>query len=43
MKLTSAGRRLLEGAQSIKLAAKGTFTPKGEEPVTRTKTFTLRR
>jgi trypsin len=43
VKLTVVGRRLLQGVQRVGLTAKDTFTPNGEEPVTRTRTFTLRR
>jgi Trypsin len=41
--LTAVGRRLLEGASSLKLTAKAIFTPNGEAPVLATKTFVLRR
>jgi hypothetical protein len=43
LKLTSAGERLLKRARSLKLTAKGSFTPTGEAPVTATKAFVLKR
>ena len=43
IKLTASGRSLLSHSQSVKLTAKGTFTPSGEEPVVVTKSFVLRR
>jgi phage gpG-like protein len=42
VKLTGAGRRLLEHAKILKLTAKGTFTPTGKTPVTATKEFVLK-
>jgi hypothetical protein len=43
MKLTSAGKRLLGRVRSLKLTAKGIFTPSGEPPVSATKVFVLKR
>jgi hypothetical protein len=43
VKLTSAGRRLLEHAKQLELTAKGTFTPTGTAPIAATKTFVLKR
>ncbi len=43
VKLTSAGKRLLQHARHLKLTAKGTFTPTGTAPVIATKTFVLKR
>ena len=43
MKLTSAGKRLLGRVPSLKLTAKGIFTPSGEPPVGATKVFVLKR
>lgn len=40
--LTAAGKRLLKSAKSLKLTAKGTFTPSGSTPVTASKTFVLK-
>jgi hypothetical protein len=42
IKLTSAGKRLLKGAKSLKLTAKGSFTPAGRTPVVVTKAFVLK-
>jgi hypothetical protein len=43
LKLTAGGKRLLKHTRSLKLTAKGTFTPTGETPVVATKTFVLKR
>ena len=43
VKLTLAGKRLLRHGRSLKLTAKGVFTPSGEAPVTATKAFVLKR
>jgi hypothetical protein len=43
MKLTSAGKNLLKNTKSLKLTAKGTFTPTGMAPIIATRTFVLRR
>jgi hypothetical protein len=43
VRLTPAGNRALNAAQSLRLSAKGTFTPTGKAPVTVTKTFLLTR
>lgn|GEM_PF-6973442 len=43
IKPTAAGRRLLKKAKSLKLVAKGTFTPTGKAPVIATKAFVLNR
>jgi hypothetical protein len=43
IKLTAAGNRLLKQAQKLKLTAKGTFTPTGKNPVTATRTFSVKR
>jgi hypothetical protein len=43
VKLTAAGKRLLKHAKSVKLTAKGTFTPTGKAPITTTKVFVLKR
>ncbi len=40
--LTAAGKRLLKKAGSLKLTAKGMFTPSGAAAVTATKTFVLK-
>jgi hypothetical protein len=42
IKLTAAGRRLLEHTKRLKLTAKGTFTPTGKTPITTTKVFVLK-
>jgi predicted ArsR family transcriptional regulator len=42
IKLTSAGKRLLNHARKLKLTSKGTFTPTGKTPVTATKVFVLK-
>jgi hypothetical protein len=42
VKLTTAGQTLLKKTKSLKLTAKGTFTPTGKAPVSATKTFVLR-
>jgi hypothetical protein len=41
LRLTSVGRSLLKAHRSIKLTAKGVFTPSGGRPVTWLKTFVL--
>jgi hypothetical protein len=41
LRLTSAGKSLLKAHRSIKLTAKGVFTPSGGRPVTWLKTFVL--
>ncbi len=43
IKLTRKGTQLIKNAKSIKLTAKGTFTPTGKPAVTALRTFTLRR
>jgi YVTN family beta-propeller protein len=43
LKLTSRGRRLLKHAKSLKLTARGTFSPPGQQPVTALTPFTLKR
>lgn len=43
IRLTSAGRRMLKHARSVRLTAKGIYTPKGGSPVTATRSFKLRR
>ena len=43
MKLTANGRRMLKATKSLKLTAKGTYTPTGQSAIAATKTFTLRR
>jgi hypothetical protein len=43
VKLTSAGKRLLQHAKHVKLIAKGTLTPAGTAPITVTKTFIVKR
>lgn len=40
--LTAAGKRLLKKARSLKLTAKGTFTPTGDTAIIATKTFVLK-
>ncbi len=40
--LTAAGKRLLKNAKTLKLTAKGMFTPSGATAVTATKTFVLK-
>jgi hypothetical protein len=42
VKLTAAGKRLLKQAKSLKLTAKGIFTPTGKAPVVTTKVFVLK-
>jgi hypothetical protein len=42
VKLTTAGQTMLKKTKSLKLTAKGTFTPTGKAPVSATKTFVLR-
>jgi hypothetical protein len=41
IKLTSAGKNLLKHAKTLKLTAKGTFTPTGKAQVSATKVFVL--
>jgi hypothetical protein len=43
VRLTSAGKRLLEHAKRLKLEAKGVFTPKGGVGVSSTESFTVQR
>jgi hypothetical protein len=43
LRLTAAGKRLLEHANRLMLIAKGTFTPAGMTAITATRTFVLRR
>jgi hypothetical protein len=43
VKLTTVGKRLLRSAKTVKLTAKGTFTPSGEAPVSVKKALTLKR
>jgi hypothetical protein len=43
IKLASVGRRLLARANSLKITARGTYTPTANHPTTATKRFTLRR
>jgi hypothetical protein len=43
VKLTPAGKQLLNHANSMKLTAKGSFTPTGKHAIVTTKTFTLTR
>jgi len=43
VELTAAGRRLLKHARSLKVTAKGTFTPAGRTPVVATKVIALKR
>ncbi len=43
VRLTAAGKRLLEHAKRLELTAKGTFTPTGKTPVSATKAFVLKR
>jgi hypothetical protein len=43
VKLTTTGKRMLAHTKSLKLTAKGSFTPAGQTAITATKTFTLRR
>lgn len=42
VKLTAAGKRLLKHAKSLKLTAKGTFTPAGKTPISITKVFVVK-
>jgi hypothetical protein len=42
VKLTTVGQTLLKKTKSLKLTARGTFTPTGKAPVSATKTFVLR-
>jgi hypothetical protein len=42
MKLTGAGKRLLEHAKRVRLTAKGTFTPRRGAFISATRTFVLR-
>jgi lysophospholipase L1-like esterase len=43
IKLTPAGRQLLTHSDSMKLTARGSFTPTGKHAIVATKTFTLTR
>jgi hypothetical protein len=43
MKLNPAGKRLLKRVRSLKLTAKGIFTPSGQPPVSATQVFVLKR
>jgi hypothetical protein len=43
MRVTAAGRRLLNRLRRVRLTAKGTFTPAGGKPVAATKAFVLKR
>jgi hypothetical protein len=43
VRLTAAGNRALNAAKSLRLRAVGTFTPRGQKPVTATLTFVLTR
>jgi hypothetical protein len=43
IRLTPAGKRILKHARSIKLTAKGTYTPRGGSSLTATRAFRLRR
>ncbi len=43
LKLTGAGKRLLKHSRTLKLTAKGTFTPTGKTGVRATKTFKLKK
>jgi hypothetical protein len=43
IKLTLAGRRLLEHAKQLKVTAKGAFTPPDRSPITTTRAFLLKR
>lgn len=43
IRLTPAGKRLLKHAKTLKLTAKGIFTPAGKTPVRATKVFVLKR
>jgi len=43
IKLTPPGKALLKHAKQLKLTAMGVFTPTGKAPLTRVKTFTLKR
>jgi hypothetical protein len=43
IKLTSAGKTMLKRARTLKLTAKGSFTPAGKNAVVVTKAFVLRR
>ena len=42
IKLTAAGKHILETTRSVKLTAKGTFTPTNKTPVSATKAFVVR-
>jgi hypothetical protein len=42
IKLTLAGRRLLEHAKQLKVTAKGAFTPPDRSPITTTRVFLLK-
>jgi hypothetical protein len=43
IKLTAAGKRLLKNIDSLKLTARGMFTPSGKPPIVTTKAFVLKR
>jgi hypothetical protein len=43
LKLTSVGKRLLKHAQTIKLTARGIFSPRAAAPIARLRSFTLKR
>lgn len=43
VKLNAQGKQLLRRAKSLKLTAKGIYTPTGKDAVSTTKTFTLKR
>jgi hypothetical protein len=43
MKLTAAGKKLLQHSSQLKLTAKVTFSPTGLAPIVVRKTFTLKR
>jgi len=43
LKLTAAGKRLLEHARRLELTAEGIFTPTGKAPVSVKRAFSLRR
>lgn len=42
LKLTAVGKKLIKHAKSLKLTAKGTFTPTGKAATVTTKTFSLK-
>ena len=43
LRLTTAGKHLLERATDLRLIAEGTFTPSGGKPVSVTKAFVVKR